>query len=674
MATKISAIYTLITANAEPLKRGLVSARKSAIKGASKIQKALNKINFRAIGLGATAFGGVVALSMKKAVDAASDLEEATGKFNVVFRDQLSQAEEWSRGLVAAYGLSTREAKEYMSSIQDLLKPMGVASDEAARLSNEVVKLAVDLGSFNNQKTPDVMRDIQSALVGNYETMKKYGVVLNVATIRQEALRTGMIRGKEVMTAAQKATAAYTLIVAGSADAIGDAIRTQSGYENTMKRMSSTIENVAAKIGDPLMPAIADVVRSFDDWLKSNNKLINQDMPRYTREVGEAIGTVAEASVKLIQIYDKLPGGTAVAAAGGYIGWKLFGNWKMAKWLAMGTVINEVMKSFDMDLGSVLGKYREFRDAIYNIIDEISEKLRTDPIVLKFDMPDRFISHVDAWEANIAAVKKRKEELLKSNAAAAAAAAAEKKLHEQIKKTTDEYIATLPSIKLYRDAWQVRDERTFTDEQLDKLEQLNELSAKAYDAMSAHEANRFRQSKVLQRDSIKNNEKTFDTLIELSERTAFAMQQNFSDLFFDIMDQKFTSLRDYANAMLTSIKRALADVAGQQLTTSIFGALPTITGGGKADISEQHGGFIGEKVRGFGTSSGKSYEFHPNEWVIPNDKMGSGVNVDVNVTNNLGQEAQVDQSSSWVSPDRIVADIVLNKKLTSRGFRQGLRA
>ena len=373
MATKISTVYTLVTAKIDPLKKGLADARTASVKGAAKIQMALNKINFRAVGLAAVAFGGTVAYTMKKAVDAASDLEEATGKFNVVFRDQIKQAEEWSKILVASYGLSTREAKTYMASIQDLLKPMGVASDTAAKLSNEVVKLAVDLGSFNNQKTPDVMRDIESALVGNYETMKKYGVVLNVAVIRQEALRQGMIKGKEVLTAAQKATVAYDLIVRGSTDAIGDWARTSKGYANTMKQVKATIENVAAKIGDPLMPAIADVVRGFDDWMTKNNELLQQDIPGYTRKIGSALLTVVDSFAKLAAVYDKFPSGTAVAAAGGIIGYKLFGTWGPGKILGAFTIFNELLKSEGMDVGSIVKKYKEL-NALMNEMLGISGK------------------------------------------------------------------------------------------------------------------------------------------------------------------------------------------------------------------------------------------------------------------------------------------------------------
>ena len=707
MATKISTIYTLITAKTDGLKKGLVSAHKASVKGASKIQKALNKINFRAIGLGAVAFGGVVGIAMKKAVDAASALEEATGKFNVVFRDQLKQAEAWAKDLVAGYGLSTREAKTYLAAIQDLLKPMGVASDAAARLSNEVVKLAVDLGSFNNQITPDVMRDIESALVGNYETMKKYGVVLNVAVIRQEALRTGMIRGKEVLTAAQKATAAYSLIVAGSADAVGDWARTSSGYANTMKQMGATIEEIAAKIGDPLMPAIADVVRDFNEWATSNQKFIDQDLPGYTKKVGEAVRGLADAFVYLSAAFDKLPGGSTAAAAGGIIGYRMFGNWGPAKILGAFVVFNELLKNFNMDVGSIVDKYKDLNDLTNKIIKDVGSALgigeRSEPLVLSFDMPDRFNLHVGAWEANREAVKKRKEEILKNNAAVAAAELAEKKLAEQLKKVNAEYVAALPTMKAYRDSWQVKGERTATDEQIDKANELNN----AFESLQSKRINEALDDAFKgigdDADAFKgigdDAETTFTLMADLSERTAWAMQENFSDLFFDVMTGEFKSLNDYATAVLRSIQRGIADMMGQGLTQGIFGKemkgggwlsdlfsggstgstgstvatnVPTIRGGQGGGYGFQHGGYIGEPVKGFGMSSGKSYEFHPNEVVTPAG--GGGVQVDVNVVNNLGQEADISQSSNWINPGKMVTDIILNKKLTSRGFRQVMRA
>ncbi|PIY37713.1 MAG: hypothetical protein COZ05_22075, partial [Armatimonadetes bacterium CG_4_10_14_3_um_filter_59_10] len=187
-------------------------------------------------------------------VKASSALEEVSSKFNTVFAGMEAQAESWARTLVGSYAMSERESKQYLSSIQDLLVPMGMAADQAGAVSFEVTKLAADLGSFNNVPTAKVMDDIQSALVGNYETMKKYGTVLNESTVQQEALRMGLAATKDEITASDKAAAAYQLILKSSAAAVGDMARTMDGHANRMKQYSASMEGLSATIGEILMP------------------------------------------------------------------------------------------------------------------------------------------------------------------------------------------------------------------------------------------------------------------------------------------------------------------------------------------------------------------------------------------------------------------------------------
>ena len=61
----------------------------------------------------------------------------------------------------------------------------------------------------------------------------------------------------------------------------------------------------------------------------------------------------------------------------------------------------------------------------------------------------------------------------------------------------------------------------------------------------------------------------FEWLTTLSERTAWAMQQNFSDFFFNAMQGKFESLKDVATGALNSISRALSDLSAQWLARPV---------------------------------------------------------------------------------------------------------
>lgn len=239
-------------------------------KGFGKMRRSLSDLDGSAkvslgtlknIGLAATAMtaamvAGITAI-MVKAVNAASDLHETTGKFLVVFAGMTKQAYAWSRKLVESYAMSTNEARQYLAAVQDMLVPMGMAADSAGKMSNQVVQLAADLGSFNNLPTAQVMMDIQSALVGNFETMKKYGDVLTSTTVAQKALDMGLAKNVKSLTAGMRAQAAFQMILHGSSAAIGDMARTANGYANRMKKFHSIITNLFAGLGDRLLPLAA---------------------------------------------------------------------------------------------------------------------------------------------------------------------------------------------------------------------------------------------------------------------------------------------------------------------------------------------------------------------------------------------------------------------------------
>jgi len=107
------------------------------------------------------------------------------------------------------------------------------------------------------------MMDIQSALVGNYEKMKKYGVVLNDTVIKQEAMRQGLWDGKGVLDANTKAQIAFELAMRGSAAAQGDMIRTGDSWANVSKKIFARIEDISAGIGQQMLPSLTRLGQAF---------------------------------------------------------------------------------------------------------------------------------------------------------------------------------------------------------------------------------------------------------------------------------------------------------------------------------------------------------------------------------------------------------------------------
>lgn len=78
-------------------------------------------------------------------------------------------------------------------------------------------------------------------------------------------------------------------------------------------------------------------------------------------------------------------------------------------------------------------------------------------------------------------------------------------------------------------------------------------------------------------------------LLELSERTANAIEESFSTLFFDTMRGELDSLQDYWLSFLQAIQRATSEIMGQMIKELLFGG----EGGGKSGLGGLFGGLVG---------------------------------------------------------------------------------
>ena len=253
-----------------------------AIKDLGKLEKGNKKMTNGFLDMAKKIAGPAAAgLIIKKLIDIGKEFselsaaaEETENKFRVVFGNTAGSVKEWADTYSRSVGRSTSDTLDFLGAIGDLLKPLGFNKRAVDDLSKTVVTLANDMGSFNNLPTADVMRDIQSAMVGNYEVTKKYGVVLNESVIKQEALNQGLFTGKGALDAQTKAQVALSLIIKGTADAQGDLLRTQESATNVSRRLESAQKDLAIAIGNsinegitPLKAVLADLTKQWADYI-----------------------------------------------------------------------------------------------------------------------------------------------------------------------------------------------------------------------------------------------------------------------------------------------------------------------------------------------------------------------------------------------------------------------
>jgi hypothetical protein len=307
----------LVRAKTDQYKKDLKTAKDKTVAFGKSAVASIGKIS-----TSMAAFGGVAstafAFASIKMLDYGSDLQETQGKFDVVFRGMTESAEAWSDTLQDAYAMGETESKKYLSSIQDLLVPTGMLREEAGELSNNFVKMAADLGSFNNRETVEVVRDIQSALQGSSETMAKYGINVKAAKVEQEIFRMGLASSKSEITDAHKAQAIYNIMMREGSDAIGDMARTSDSYANQLKKAKANVTDLKTTIGEGLLPVASDMVSDFNDWFKVNEKVIGQKVP-------ETLGDIGDGLRDIKSIYDAIPDDMVGPGGVGLVGTMLFG-------------------------------------------------------------------------------------------------------------------------------------------------------------------------------------------------------------------------------------------------------------------------------------------------------------------------------------------------------------
>jgi hypothetical protein len=236
------------------------------------------------------------------AIGAASDLNETMSKSTVIFKDQAAVIESFGETAALNLGLSKEAAISAATSFGDMFIQMGSTRQMAAQLSQDVVILASDLGSFNNLETADVTDRISAAFRGEYDSLQALVPTINAARVEKEALAATGKDAADALTAEEKAMATLKIITEDTEAAQGDFARTSDGLANQQKILKAQFEDVRAEIGQKLLPiAVAFVEFLNEDFIPGAQDLwaeLDKRLGPVLQDVGEFIRDDVQPAAK----------------------------------------------------------------------------------------------------------------------------------------------------------------------------------------------------------------------------------------------------------------------------------------------------------------------------------------------------------------------------------------
>lgn len=283
----------------------------------------------RAIGAAAVGLFAADKLAgfFKGAITQASGLSEAGNKISTVFGPATAQVEKFAAGGAKALGLNKLAALDAAATFGVYGKAAGLAGGENAKFSQQLVGLSTDLSSFYNTSPEQAIEAVGAALRGEAEPLRAYGVLLDDATMREQALRMGLIKTtKSALTPQQKVLAAHAVIMKQTKIAQGDFAKTSGGLANQQRILSAQWTDMKGNLGAGLLPVITKLATFANTTLIPGIKAVAGAF-----KSGQASGTGFTAFMTGL--------GAVAKAVGGFIT----------------TVFGPAFKSLGSSIGSVKG-------------------------------------------------------------------------------------------------------------------------------------------------------------------------------------------------------------------------------------------------------------------------------------------------------------------------------
>ena len=208
--------------------------------------------------------GGIAAYGfikfVKESVGNASDLVEAGTAIGAVFGDATDQITQFAKGSAKAIGQSTIETLDAAKSFGIFGKAAGLAGEPLAAFSTDFVTLAADLASFNNTSPAEAVEALGAGLRGESEPLRKYGILLDDATLKARATELGIYDGSDALTQQQRVLAAHAEILAQTSTQQGDFAKTSQGLANQQRIAAAQTKDLSTSFGSLFLPAVTTVM------------------------------------------------------------------------------------------------------------------------------------------------------------------------------------------------------------------------------------------------------------------------------------------------------------------------------------------------------------------------------------------------------------------------------
>ena len=177
----------------------------------------------------------------------------------------ISKNGELSNSGKQSLGLDVTEVTNFQSRIAQMTNSVGMFGEASIVSAKALTMLAGDMSSLTNVDLSTVMNNFSSGLSGMSMALKKYGIDITNASLKQLALSLGVKKNISDMTQAEKEYLRVIAMVQQSKVSWGDLANTINQPANQFRMLKTNISQCGMMLGRLFMPTVAKVL----PWLNA---------------------------------------------------------------------------------------------------------------------------------------------------------------------------------------------------------------------------------------------------------------------------------------------------------------------------------------------------------------------------------------------------------------------
>jgi hypothetical protein len=284
--------------------KDLKRATGQAEKGVGGIGGAMKKV--AGLAAGAFAVERVVDFA-QQSISAASAYTESVNAVEVATGEASDAILKLGDSSAEAFGLSKTELNEAAVSLDGFLEKLDAPQEDTFE---DIIGRATDFASVMNLDVNDALGKFQSALAGESEPLRKFGLDMSAASVSAHAVAEGLHATGKNMTEAEKVAARYSLLMKQTADFQGDFANTSEDAANRSRILQARVKDLHIEVGQELLPVYNDLLGTALDLTPAlagvTGAVVSQLRP--VADLTSGISTLADSETTALEKGEGLRG------------------------------------------------------------------------------------------------------------------------------------------------------------------------------------------------------------------------------------------------------------------------------------------------------------------------------------------------------------------------------